>query len=364
MWGDDVLARDVDVVAEHVAHGSLATEPSDLLLGEASAAHHGAGVVGAADPDQGDVGVGRHLEGVGDGVLLEQPVAHLGALHVRRGVEALGLPSAPVGQRPADLVGVGGCVDAGRASHGAGEHAVDGDARSEVAGHRPGVAPVAHRHHRTVVEPALQVAGGAARHGGTLRLGVGAGGADDGLGEVEGVDQAALQVEVETHRHLDVHLDDTAGACPVEEPLHLGAGQPELVGDLALGPAVDVRAVGDAGQQLVLLAAQLGDQPDSPFDGGSEQLLTAAQVLTLAARHGRCRAERPSRSVSPTADGGMVRRCGPCSRRRVPRCRPGRAPGRGLPLGRAPGVPPRTGTPGPSRRDSARTWRERPGRGR
>ena len=33
-------------------------------------------------------------------------------------------------------------------------------------------------------------------------------------------------------RHLDVHLDDTGGPCPLEQPLHLRARQPELAGDL------------------------------------------------------------------------------------------------------------------------------------
>ena len=63
-------------------------------------------------------------------------------------------------------------------------------------------------------------------------------------------------------RRLDVDLDDARLAGTLEEPLHLRARQPELARDLLLRPIVDVRPVGDAGEQLTLHVVELvGHEP-------------------------------------------------------------------------------------------------------
>ena len=98
---------------------------------------------------------------------------------------------------------------------------------------------MADSHHVTVVQRALQVAGGVAGDRPPLRLGVGMAGAHHRFGEVERLCQPSLQVEVEARWDIDVDLHYAGGPSPVEQPLHLWSGHPELAGDLALRPPVD-----------------------------------------------------------------------------------------------------------------------------
>jgi hypothetical protein len=99
-------------------------------------------------------------------------------------------------------------------------------------------------------------------------------GADDRFGEVEGLGKPALQVEVEPWGYIDVDFYDTGGTSPIEQPLHLWSGHPELAGDLALRPPVDERPVRNAGQEFVLVPAELGKHLASV-----EQLLSSEQLL-------------------------------------------------------------------------------------
>ena len=65
--GRDQATLDVETVPKDVADGTLRPEPDHLLQGAAPAAHHGAGIVGAADADEGHVRIGRDLKAVRNG---------------------------------------------------------------------------------------------------------------------------------------------------------------------------------------------------------------------------------------------------------------------------------------------------------
>ena len=55
-------------------------------------------------------------------------------------------------------------------------------------------------------------------------------------------------------------LDDARQPGTLEKPLHLRAGQPELLGDLLLRPPVDIRPVRNPGKQLVVVRGQVVGQ--------------------------------------------------------------------------------------------------------
>ena len=168
----DETARGVHVVAQHVPDGALAAEPGDLLPRQAPAADHGAGVVRIADADERDRRLRGHAQRVCHGLLLQQPVPDLRALHVGRCEEALGAPAAPLGEGAADVVRVRRGVDPRRSPHRADERAVEPVLRPEEARHLARVPAVAYRHHGPVAEAPLEVPRGAAGHRLALRLGV------------------------------------------------------------------------------------------------------------------------------------------------------------------------------------------------
>jgi hypothetical protein len=119
---------------------------------------------------------------------------------------------------------------------------------------------MADSHDHPVVQPALEIACGAPRDSGSLGVGVGPARADDRFGQRECLEQQALQVEIDAEGRLHVDLNDASRARPLEQPLHLRAGEPELVGNRALGAAVEVPPVRDARQQLVFVPAELVGQ--------------------------------------------------------------------------------------------------------
>jgi hypothetical protein len=65
---------------------------------------------------------------------------------------------------------------------------------------------------------------------------------------------------VQPGRDLDVDVHDSGPAGALQQALHLRPRQPELAGRLFLGPTVDVVAVGDPGEELELLGADVDRQ--------------------------------------------------------------------------------------------------------
>ena len=178
----------------------------------------------------------------------QAPPQRLGALYIDRGIQALGRGPRTAPQVP------------GRSRSGwwgrprGTTHPWRWQKRNRWAtgggsdGGRPRIATVADRHHRS------RRAGSAPGSAAALRAAASrcdSGSAWLGLTtdsvRCESLGEPALQFEVEPLGHIDVDLDDPGGTCPVEQPLHLWAGQPELVRDLALGPPVDDETDGRCG---------------------------------------------------------------------------------------------------------------------
>jgi hypothetical protein len=146
------------------------------------------------------------------------------------------------------------------AAHGADEGAGEPAPGPEETRDLARIAAVADGHDVPVAESTIEVPRGAAGH--LLALGprIGAGGGHDGVGEPEPLPEIILQVEVQPGRDLDVDVHDPGPARTFEQALHLRPRQPELAGRLLLGSTVDVVAVGDPGEELELLRADVDRQ--------------------------------------------------------------------------------------------------------
>ena len=116
--------------------------------------------------------------------------------------------------------------------------------------HLAGVPAVPHGDHRAVVEAPLQELRGAPRHRLPLRLGIRPPRGHDRVGEPELLPEAGFQVEVQPGWRGDPDVHHARPAGPLQQPLDLRAGEPELAPDLLLRPPVDVVAVGDPRELL------------------------------------------------------------------------------------------------------------------
>ena len=133
--GDEQGAVDVDVVAQHVADGAGVAQPGDLLDATRSRCGPSCNRRRCRRCRRARrLARGRGAQRVGDGLLLEQLVAHLRRsrrTRARTGSRR-GRRSAPPALR-ADLVGVGRGVHARRAAHRAHERDVQAAGRPEEA---------------------------------------------------------------------------------------------------------------------------------------------------------------------------------------------------------------------------------------
>ena len=93
---------------------------------------------------------------------------------------------------------------------------------------------------------------------GTLRLLVALIADQQRLAQAEAPRQLGLQPHAERGVGVDGDLDDALFARPLEEAAHLGAGEAEGVGDLALGAVLQVVERGDARHQLDILGQFVG----------------------------------------------------------------------------------------------------------
>ena len=250
--GGDQLSRGVEVIAQDIANRVGSTETLHLRKRAAPAPHHGAAVVRAPDADHRDSGLGGYAEGVGDRVLAEQPVAHGSALHEGWCEQALASSPRPFCQRPADVVGVGGGVDARRSAHRTDEGAIETMRRPKDRGQLARVATHAHGNDTAGCHVPLKILGGGPCNGPALGLRIGVARGDDGVIELKVAAHLKLQRRRFGRRADDADVDHPALSGPIEQPLDLGSRESELTPDLELRAACNEVAMGHADQKLLV----------------------------------------------------------------------------------------------------------------
>jgi hypothetical protein len=133
-------------------------------------------------------------------------------------------------------------------------------------------------HDAAVAEQPFEVAGRPTRDEDPLFVWIRDTGTDDRSLQPEGLRESALEVEVQAHRRLDVHLDHPGRAGSIKHPLHLWAGQAELGSNFTLRTPIDVPPTRQARQQLMLVAIKVDHR--GTFVQETEQMLSTAQMLT------------------------------------------------------------------------------------